>query len=121
MRKNGESCSCIYKETPSGGLVRYVHKRSGDDGVQPPPDTQFPQLHGASQRKALSPYVQCSWHSPEEDLVKAAGVIGAAAAPMEPAAAWDDWPAPFLVLLPPPPHCCWKQPLLPPPRPRWPP
>jgi hypothetical protein len=49
----------------------------------------YPQGN-ASQRKALSPYVQCAWHSPEEDLAKAAGVTGAATAPIEPAAAWDD-------------------------------
>ncbi len=55
MRENGVASAGVDEKTPVRQLVHNMDQGAGGDGVETPPELQFPQLHGCSQFLALSP------------------------------------------------------------------
>jgi len=59
MREDAECGPSVDQKTPFGDVVVDVDEIAGGDGVERPPDNQFPcQEQGASQLRALSPNCQ---------------------------------------------------------------
>jgi hypothetical protein len=55
VREDGVAGAGVDEETPVRQLVHNVDQGAGGDGVEAPPELQFPQLQGWSQFLALSP------------------------------------------------------------------
>jgi hypothetical protein len=55
VRENGVASAGVDEKTPVRQLVHNMDQGAGGDGVETPPELQFPQLHGCSQFLALSP------------------------------------------------------------------